>query len=140
MGDQPTDKKTYGWVDEPFIKLVPLSWIIELCKLPPSAIRVGLLIYHKKGITDKSPYRDKYGEGVLTITRKFAKTAMNIPPRTLTEGLNKLVEAGLITASRGQGKAIRVSIVSVTTTTRQHKLPANQTPAETYTKSDTDRD
>lgn len=113
MGKRPPEPRPSGWVDEPFINLIPISWVVELCKLPPSAIRVGLLIHHKKGLNDRNPYRDKYGPGVLNITRKFANIAMQIPPRTLTEGLDRLEEAGLIAASRGRGRAIRVSIIDV---------------------------
>lgn len=82
---------------------VPLSWCKAAIEAGGSASAVGLCLWHLKGMK-KSPED-------LTVTRKRAKEILGIGKDALTRGLDRLETAGLITTTRSQGKAIRVTII-----------------------------
>jgi len=65
---------------------------------------VGLCLWHLKGMK-KSPED-------LIITRKRAMEILGIRKDALSRGLDRLETAGLITTTRSQGKAIRVTIIT----------------------------
>ena len=83
---------------------VPLSWCKAAIEAGGSALAVGVCLWHLKGMK-KSPED-------LIITRKRAKETLGIGEDSLSRGLDRLETAGLITTTRGRGKAIRVTIIS----------------------------
>lgn len=95
--------------------IIPLLWLVEAYKIGGSAERVGLLLWHLKGIKKTSKN--------LVVTRKVAWDRLKIGRGALTRGLDRLVAANLITTTRGRGKAIRVTILSASSTKPQHQEP-----------------
>jgi len=83
---------------------VPLSWCKAANEAGGSAMDVGLCLWHLKGMK-KSPED-------LIITRKRAMEILGIRKDALSRGLDRLETAGLITTTRSQGKAIRVTIIT----------------------------
>jgi len=75
---------------------------VEAEKAGGSALKVGLLLWHLKGIKKTTEN--------LVVTRKLAWDRLKIGRSALARGLGRLEVANLITASRGRGKAIRVTI------------------------------
>ncbi len=89
----------------PFLKgPVPLSWLALANAAGGSALPVGLCLWYLKGMNGAT--------GELGVTRKRAKDTFGIGERALSRGLVRLESAGLITTTRGKGKAIRVTIVT----------------------------
>jgi hypothetical protein len=82
---------------------IPLPWLVLAHEGGGSALVVGLLLWHLKGIK-------KTAEN-LTVTRKVAWERMRINRCALARGLERLENANLITTRRGRGKAIRVTIL-----------------------------
>jgi len=82
---------------------IPLVWLVGAAKAGGSAETVGLLLWHLRGI--------KKTTAGLVVTRKVAWDRLKIGRMALTRGLDRLEAAGLITTARGQGMAIRVTIL-----------------------------
>jgi len=84
---------------------VPLPWLVEADRAGGSALKVGLLLWHLKGIK-KTPEN-------LAVTRKVAWDRLKIGRSALARGFDRLEDSGLITTTRGQGKAIRVTLLPI---------------------------
>ena len=82
---------------------VPLPWLVAAQNAGGTALSVGIFLWHLMGMTG-SPED-------LVVTRKRAKDVMGIGKDALSRGLDRLEAAKLITTTRGQGKAIRVTIL-----------------------------
>jgi len=95
---------------------VPLLWMVAAEGAGGTAPKVGLLLWHLKGLR-KTPEN-------LVVTRKVAWDRLKIGRMALTRGLKRLESAKLITTTRGRGKAIRVTILPVSPTEPQdQELP-----------------
>jgi hypothetical protein len=94
---------------------VLLLWLVEADKAGGSALKVGLLLWHLKGIKKTTEN--------LVVTRKVAWDRLRIGRSALARGLSRLEAANLITTIRGRGKAIRVTILSLRPTEAQPCAP-----------------
>lgn len=92
---------------------VPMIWLVEAGKAGGSAQRVGLLLWHLKGI--------KKTKENLVVTRKVAWDRLRIGRSSLARGLGRLAAANLITTTRGRGRAIRVTILPASPKEPQQK-------------------
>jgi hypothetical protein len=84
-----------------YIKTIPLPWIVEASKLSQSAIRVGLLLWYRYGLTNDPRVR--------LSSKRLAE--FDIPRRTCTRGLVRLEGAGLVVVHRQHGRAPVARIV-----------------------------
>ncbi len=84
---------------------VPLPWLVAAQNAGGTALAVGILLWHLRGFKD--------APDVLVVTRKRAKDVMGLGRDALSRGLNRLEKEKLIAATRGQGQAIRVTILPV---------------------------
>jgi hypothetical protein len=82
---------------------VPLLWLTASLKAGGSAAAVGLYLWYLRGLRKTSED--------LIVTRRGALAALGVKERTLRRGLGKLETAGLVSTTRGRGKAIRVTLL-----------------------------
>lgn len=83
---------------------VPLHWLKVAIGGGWSASVVGIYLWHLRGLR-------KTSDGLI-VTRRGAKDVLGIGSDSLKRGLTRLETAGLITCTRGRGKAIRVTIIN----------------------------
>lgn len=96
-----------------------MSWIRSAGLAGSRALRVGLYLLHLRGMR-------KTSEDLL-VTRKGAFQVLGIERSTLARGLSKLEKVGLIIATRGRGKGIRVTLLKL----EEPTVPTPAAPAPT---------
>ena len=94
---------------------IPLSWLRAALEAGSAASAVGQYLWYLRGLRKTTEN--------LVVTRKGAKEIMGISKDILYRGLSRLSEANLITTTRGQGKAIRVTILTVNPKKSQLTVP-----------------
>jgi hypothetical protein len=100
----------------------PMSWLKVAGLAGSRALRVGLYLLHLRGMR-------KTSEDLL-VTQKGALQVLGIHRSSLTRGIGKLESVGLITATRGRGKAIRVTLLKLEAAVSSPPAPSATAPAE----------
>lgn len=79
---------------------IPLEWIARAACLPGRSLQVGLLLWFRTGIEQRTP---------VALTPKWCKR-FGVSRYALSRALDALTSAGLVEAVRGRGRAPRVQV------------------------------
>lgn len=102
---------------------IPLPWISQASKLPGKALHVGLSLWYMSGLQKSNK---------IKLTSKVYTDKFGVSRQAMYRALPQLEQAGLIAVERRQGKAFKVTVLEITSSTDEDTATITVKPMSVF--------